>query len=120
MVHRLEIMLPIETVWERRRFDGSSPSTAWGIGPHVAPYEKMKQHVKATSVLAAATLSGCATPTIANTHIERPHPKPPVMRSGLRPKVLTRGNALADPARPHTLVMTVMVKGFLMLLMKKK
>jgi hypothetical protein len=80
----------------------------------------MKQQVKATKVLAAATLSGCATPTMAKIHIERLHPSPPVMRSGLRPKVLTKGNALADPARPHTLVMTVMVKGFLILLMKKK
>jgi len=100
--------------------DGISPSTACGSGPHVAPYEKIKQQVNATRVLAAAILSGRVTPTMANIHIDRPHPTPPVIRSGLRPKVFTSGNALADPAKPQTLVITVMVKGFLMLLIKKK
>jgi hypothetical protein len=80
----------------------------------------MKQQVNATRVLAAAMLSGRATPMIANIHIESPHPNPPAIRSGRRPKVFTSGNALAEPARPQTLVITVMVKGFLISLMKKK
>ena len=63
---------------------------------------------------------GRATPTMAKMSMERAHAMPPAIRSGRLPKYLMRGKAETEPARPHMLVMTVMVKGLEMPLTEKK
>ncbi len=120
VVHIQLMLVAMEIALGRRRLEGISPMTACGTGPQVAPYVNMYVQVKATRHLAAAMLSGCATPTIANISIENEQIIPPAMSRGRRPKYLTNGKAEADPARPQMLVMTVTVNGFEMPLVEKK